>query len=318
MRKLFGAILLALAFLAPDLAQAASRFAICSTTCTWDNTSTAMWAATSGGATGASVPVAGDDVVIDANTCVGGTTCTITTFSGTISAGTITWGACTASTSGCIIDASVNNTNFTLSSTAGAAFSGTGSGTRQWKAGTGTYTLTTSNSNGCVNMQTTTNDTSVFSGATWICGASGGASNNQNNHLGGKSYGPFTLSGNTNRGPRLITGANTFASLTIGGPNFVNFTNSVTQTITGALTTTGSSSSSPISITSNFTETVATLSLGSASSGDWVTIRAITTSGAAAFSGTNCLNLGLVTLANSGTCTAPSGGTSSGGRIIGG
>jgi hypothetical protein len=318
MNKLFGLFLLALAFLAPDLAQAAARFAVCTTTCTWDNTSTAMWSTTSGGGTGASAPVAGDDVTLDAATCVGGTTCTITTFAGTISFGTVTWGACTASTTGCIIEAGTNNTNFTVSSGSGGAFNGSGTGTRKWNAGTGTYTLSNSNANSPLNMQTVTNDTSVFSAATWVIGGTFGVNSNQSMQLGGKSYGPFTMSGNSSRGPRTIVGANTYASMTIGAPNFINFANSTTQTITGALTITGSSSSNPVSLTSNFTETVATLSLGAASSGDWVTLRAITTSGAAAFTGTNCLNLGLNTLANAGTCTAPSGGGGGGGRIIGG
>src|SRR6185312_14968270 len=115
MNRLFGLLLLALAFLASAApAEAANRFAVCSTTCTWDNTSTAMWSTTSGGATGASAPTASDAVIIDAATCVGGTTCTITTFAGTISVQNITWGACTASTTGCIVKADTNNTNFTI------------------------------------------------------------------------------------------------------------------------------------------------------------------------------------------------------------
>jgi hypothetical protein len=318
MTRLFGLFLLAVACWAPNVAEAASRFAVCSTTCTWDNTSTAMWSTSTGGVTGASAPVAGDDVTFDAATCVGGTTCTITTFSGTISAGTITWGACTASTTGCIIEAGTNNTNFTIASTGGNPFSGTGTGTRKWNAGTGTYTLTTTQANGCINMSTVTNDTSVFSAATWNCGGTSGVSIGQSIPLGGKSYGPFTVTANTSRGPRTILGANTFASLTVAAPNYLIFANSATQTITGALTVTGSSAANPVSLLSNFSETVATLSLGAASSGDWVTLRTLTTSGSAAFTGTNCLNLGLVTLANSGTCTAPSGGGSGGGRIIGG
>jgi hypothetical protein len=317
MRKLFGLFLLALAFLAPDLAQAASRFAICATTCTWDNSSTAMWSASSGGATGASAPVAGDDVTFDANTCTGGTTCTVTTFAGTISAATITWGACTASTTGCIIDASVNNTNFTLSSNGGTTFNGSGTGTRQWKAGTGTYALTSTNANGCFNMGTTTNSTgTVLSGATWSC--SGATTSGRDWNGGGLSFGPTTFNTNSSNGTMRIVGANTFASLTIGAPYYMTFGNGFTQTLTTGLTISGGSSSAIVVLSSSDNNQAATLSLGSAISPSWVALRQITTSGGNALTATNCFDLKGNTLASSGSCTAPTGGGGGGGRIIGG
>jgi hypothetical protein len=319
MKKLFGLALLALAFLAPDLAQAASRFAICSTTCTWDNTSTAMWSATSGGATGASAPVVGDTVTLDANTCVGGTTCTITTFAGTVSATTITWGACTASTTGCIIDASVNNTNFTLNSSGGTSglFNGSGTGTRKWLAGTGTYSFTDTSASAQVNMSTTTNDQgSVFSGATWTF--SGTSTNTRNFNGGGFSYGPTTFNANTSRGGLLVTGNNTFASMTVGAPSYIQFGNGNTQTITGALSITGGSSTAITTIASNSADSTATISLGSASTGSWAALRAIVTSGASNLTISNCFDLGRNTLANGGTCTAPVVGGGSVPRTIGG
>jgi hypothetical protein len=317
MNKLFGLFLLALAFITPDLAQAASRFAVCTTTCTWDNTSTAMWSTSSGGATGASAPVAGDDVTLDAATCVGGTTCTITTFSGTISAKTVTWGLCTASTAGCIIDASVNNTNFTLNDGGGGTaglFNGTGTGTRQWKAGTGTYALTATAASPFIEMTTTTNDTSVFSGATWTM--SGANTGSRDIIGGGKSYGPTTINANSSGGQTLLSGSNTFASLTVNGPFNLQLGNGLTQTITGALTLTGTSNSTVASIQSN-SSTPSTISLGAASTGTWVSLRSFTTSGAAALTASNCFSLGRVTLANSGQCNTPSG-AGGGGRIIGG
>lgn len=316
MNKLFGLLLLALAFL-PGGAEAAARFAVCATTCTWDNTSTAMWSTTSGGATGASAPTSADTVTLDANTCVGGTTCTITTFSGTISVQTITWGACTASTTGCIIDASVNNTNFTLSTSAGVTgvFNGSGTGTRQWKAGTGTYNISVTSTSLLIEMSTVTNDTSVFSGATWNLTATASAAGTDVAG-GGKSYGPFTINANTLGGQTQFSGANTFASFTAVGPVNLIFNNSITQTVTGAVTFTGSSSTAAVDVRSN-SATPFTMSIGSASTGTWVALRSITTSGAAALSATNCYNLGRVTLANSGTCTGPSVG-GGGGRIIGG
>src|SRR5262245_672467 len=127
MRKLLLA--LGLALLAGQ-ALAANRFAVCTTTCTWDGASTAMWSTTSGGGTGASVPGSGDAVILDAATCVGGTTCTITVNTNpTIQS--LTMGACTASTTGCILDFSVNNNSPTLSVV--PSLSVTGTGTRNLK-----------------------------------------------------------------------------------------------------------------------------------------------------------------------------------------
>jgi hypothetical protein len=316
MKYLFSIILLGLAFLSPDIAQAANRFAVCSTACTWDNTSTAMWCATDTQCTGASAPVAGDDVIFNGNTCVGGTTCTITTFAGTISAATITWGACTASTTGCIIAANTNNTNFTISSGGGTAFNGSGTGTRTWTAGSGTYALTSTNANGCFNMQTTTNGTgSTFNNATWTC--SGATSNGRAWHTGGFSFGPTTFNTNSSGGFLTVTGAATFSSLTIGAPQYVTFGNSVTVTISGALAISGGSSTAITTIKSNDDNIAATLSLGTAQALSWMALRAITTSGGNALTGTNCFDLGRNTLASSGTCTVPSAG-GGGGRIIGG
>jgi len=315
MKKLFGPALLALAFLVPDLAQAANRFAICATTCTWDNTSTAMWSTTSGGATGASAPTSADAVIIDAATCTGGTTCTITTFSGTISAQTITWGACTASTTGCIVDASVNNTNFTLNSSGADTFSGTGTGTRKWVGGTGTYSLTHTGSNSCFNMSTTTNDQgSTFSGATWSC--LGTTTNVRTWNGGGFSFGPTSFGANTSGGTLGIAGANTFSTLAIAAPNYITL-NTTGQTVSGAISFTGTSSSSLIVLSSQSLDLARTISIGSASTASWVAVRSITTSGAAALTATNCFDLLRNTFANGGSCTAPVTG-SGGGRIIGG
>lgn len=313
MCKLLKSLILVVGLLfVSDLAEAAARFAVCTTTCTWDNTSTAMWSASSGGATGASAPTSADTVTFDAATCVGGTTCTITTFAGTISAQSITWGACTASTTGCIIDADTNDTNFTINGIGVTLFSGTGTGTRKWLAGSGTYTLTISNTNGCFSMATTTNDQgSVFSGATWNCTVT--AANTWTWNGGGFSFGPTTINGNSGGGNAAIGGTNTFASLTVNGPNWLAFPKAATTTVTGALTLNGSSST-PVMLTSTDIDTIATVSLGAASTGTWTTLRVLTTSGAAALTATNCLSFLRVTLANGGSCTAPVVG----GEIIGG
>lgn len=323
-KYLFGVLFLALAFLAPDLAQAANRWAVCATTCTWNNdgiTTGIMWSSVgSGGATGAAAPTSADDVIIDGATCVGGTTCTITTFSGTISAQSITWGACTASTTGCIIAANTNNTNFTVGGNVGApVFTGSGVGTRKWVSGTGTYAITQNNAfNLIFTMATSTNDTgSVFSTATWT--VSGTASGNGRSfQTGGFAFGPTTFNANTSGGSVGIVGASTWASLTINGPLWLQIPGSSTQTITGALTLTGSSSSNVAVLASNGVDTTATISLGAASTGTWMALRSVTTSGAAGLTGSNCFNLGFNTLANGGTCTGPSGGGGGPPRFVGG
>jgi hypothetical protein len=116
-------------------ASAANRFGICPTTCTWDASSTAMWSASSGGATGASVPGSADSVTFDAATCTGGTTCTITVNTD-FNVFAITMGACTASTTGCILDFSANNNSPTLTT-----FNASGAGVRTIKMGSGTWTV---------------------------------------------------------------------------------------------------------------------------------------------------------------------------------
>ena len=315
MMKRYLFILASLAFVALSIpADAANRWAVCNTACASGNTSTAMWSSVgSGGATGASAPTSADAVIIDGGTCVGGTTCTITTFAGTISAQTITWGACTASTTGCIIDASVNNTSFTLGGSSGYTFSGTGTGTRKWLAGTGTYALTHAGANGCFTMATTTSDQgSVFSGATWSC--SGATTSTRTWAGGGFTFGPTTFNGNSSNGSTFISGANTFSSLTINSPAWLSI--GANQTITNALTATGSSSSSMVTMIGIGVDTPATISLGAASTATWLVLRSITTSGAAALNATNCTDLGRNTLANSGTCSAPA--PTGGAHIIGG
>lgn len=49
----------------------ADRYLVASGNVTWNSSNTALWSATSGGATGASVPTSADDVFIDANSGTG-------------------------------------------------------------------------------------------------------------------------------------------------------------------------------------------------------------------------------------------------------
>ena len=135
--KRFLLSLIAFGFLAvvSAPAEAANRYAVCSTTCTWDNSSTAMWCATDTGCTGATAPTSADDVFLNTNTCVGGTTCTIT-VNANLSINSLTMGTCTASTTGCILDFATNNNNITIA----GGMSATGTGTRTLNMGNGVWT----------------------------------------------------------------------------------------------------------------------------------------------------------------------------------
>ena len=310
MKKLFGLALLALAFLAPDLAQAAARFAVCSTTCTWDNTSTAMWSTTSGGATGASAPTSADSVTLDANTCVGGTTCTITTFSGTISVIGISMGACTASTSGCILDASVNNTNFTISGAGSAALNNNGAGTRTLNMGSGTWTLSSSGATWNVNSSATLNagtSTIAFTG-------SGGAGTNRTFTGGGKTYSTVTVASATGGVFSVGDGSNTIGTLTISAPNKVIFPQGLTNTITTFTNVTGTSSQQVAFTSGNQPFGTTTISSANNWTCTWCVINLFAFTGGGTFTATNSFDAGG---GNTGiTITPPSAG--GGGRIIGG
>jgi len=305
MNKLFGLFLLALAFLTPDLVQAANRFAVCTTTCTWDNSSTAMWSTTTGGATGASAPSSVDDVILDAATCVGGTTCTITTFAGTISVNSLTQSACTASTAGCILDGSANNTNFTISGNAG--YVNNGSGTRTLNMGSGTWALSSNTTQWSVVASMTLNagtSTLAFTGAS----ATGRTVDG-----GGKTYSTITVSAiGTGIGQFQINNSNTIGTLTITAPNRISIQNGTTQTIT-TLTNVSGTSSNPVLVTGNSSFGVGTISSANNWTCNWCAITMMTFSGGGTFSATNSFDL----KGNTGiTITAPSGG--GGGRIIGG
>lgn len=282
-------------------AEAASRFAVCTVTCTWDGASTAMWSTTTGGGTGASVPGSGDTAIFDGATCVGGVTCTITVNTNpTIQQ--ITFGACTASTTGCILDFSVNNNNVTLSN----AYSNSGTGTRTLKMGSGTWSLT---GGGATIWDQTTGTNLTFDAGTSTIVFSGNSATTGTVALGSTSvtYNNITFNGAALGGGWLFTaGANqTMAALSIGAPNTLFFTTGSTYTIS-SIATSGGSALSTVALLSNNTSNNSTISDAAGSNTiDFSSIRRITFSGGATFAATNSYNLG----ANSGiTITGPSGG----------
>jgi hypothetical protein len=133
-----------------------------------------------------------------------------------------------------------------------------------------------------------------------------------------QSYGPIIINNNSTKGAIKFVAfsAVTMASLTVGSGSTVIFTESITTTISGALTVTGTSSA-PSGIQSNAPQAaVATVSVGSASTISWGAILRITRTGAGSITATNSFDLGGNNTGGSFSITGPSGG--GGGRIIGG
>lgn len=253
---------------------------------TWDASDTTHWAATSNGAGGQSVPGTGDTVTFDGSS--GGGTVTVNT---TVAVQSITCGAFTGT-----LDFSANDNNVTLSTATG--FSGTGSGTRTINLGDGTWTL----NSGSWNLGTVTNLTFNANSSTIIL--AGNTSLQRNFSGGGLTYNNVSIGANTSGGIVAVSGANTFASLSVTGPNAVQFPNGTTQTVT-TLSVTGTSGNA-VFMTSNVFTTNATISCAAGTQTlAWAAPRSMTFSGGATFAATNSFDLG----ANSGvTITAPGGG----------
>lgn len=282
-------------------AHAAARFAVCSVTCTWDGSSTTMWSATSGGATGASVPGSGDTVTFDASTCVGGVTCTITVNTN-FSIQTITLSACTASTAGCILDFSVNNNSPTL-----GAWTNVGSGTRTVHMGSGTFTITNGtgqvwSQNGATNLTFDAGTSTILFSAT----ATGSRS---------LLFGTFTNYNVTvsnpvvNSWPISLTngGSPTFNNLTLTNVQNFSWSSATTITVSGIFSFSGTSSKPGILSANGIS---GTLSLANATVLSWLVVQNITRSGAGALTvnnavdagGNSSITLNPATVSNSARC----------------
>lgn len=303
MNKLFGLFLLAVACWVPDVASAANRFLTCNTTCTITAADTSIWGTTTGG-TGASVPGTSDDVILDGATCVGGTTCTATFGPGYNPTWiSLTMSACTASTSGCILEANTNGNTITLTSN-GNAYINTGSGTRTLSGGTWVLSGTASVWNIAASGTITNNPSVTFSGTTGI--------SRRTFTTGGKTYGTVTVVSSS--APTNITGAATIGTFTVSAPNWIGLGASTTLTVTTFNNVSGNSSSQALFISENPQTGIATIASANNWTCDWCGFAYMTFSGGGTFSGTNSFKFGNVTGI---TVTAPSGGAG-GGRIIGG
>lgn len=275
-----------------------------------------MWGSSSGAGTPQTVPSTGDSVILDAATCVGGTTCTIT-IDQTVTVISIVQNLCTASTTGCILDNSGNHP-VTLSGTNIDAFSSTGSGTRSVICGTNTWTL--SGANAGWSIATSTNLTFTCStGTIAFTGVSTGTATGRALLNGGTSQAFGTVHFNANRGAQIAaTTGITFAALQITGPNSVRFPAGVTTTITGAFAWTGTSTNQ-IFVESQSAQALATITTGSGTTNtaEWAAFWGITfvPVGGSTLAATNSFSAGL----NSGTgftITAPATG-GGGSRCIG-
>lgn len=310
----FAFIATALCFGVPR-AEAAARFAICSVTCTWDGASTAMWSTTSGGGTGASVPGSGDAVTLDVNTCVGGVTCTITVNTN-FSIQSLTTGACTASTTGCVLDFSVNNNNVTIGG-ANNGWNNSGTGTRAIKLGSGTFTMSDASGN-IWNWTTITNFTLTAGTSTILYSAvaTGGRT-----FIGGaaQTYNNFTVTNASSNGGAInvLSTGNTFANLTLTNVRQFTLPSNTTTTVTGTLIYNGSASEyGTLTTGSGATGALdATLSVANAWAPTNLLIQNTLKAGAGSIACNPCVDGGGNTTSGTFTITPPAAG---GGRIIGG
>ena len=307
---LLASIAIPLAALAPSGADAAARFLVaCTTSCTWDNSSTLIWSTTSGGAAGSAAPTSADDVTLDANSCVGGVTCTITT-NATISIKSLTTGTCTASTTGCVLDFSANNNSITVGGS-GIGWNNSGTGTRAMKLGSGTFTLTDTNGN-LWNWATTTNLT-LTAGTSTILFSAVSLGNRQ--FLGGtaQTYYNFTVSNaSANTGLITFNGATSLIfsnNVTLTNVRNACITSNITTTISGALSYSGASNQYGILNTCGgaAASIAATISLANTTTLQNLLIQNIIATGAGSFACNPCVDGGGNT---SVTITAPSGGGS--------
>lgn len=262
----------------------------------WDATNTNNWVSSSGGTNyGQTVPGSADGATFDGSS--GGGTVTVNT---TISVASLTCGAHTGT-----LDFSANNNNVTIGT---SGFSGSGSGTRTFNKGNGTWIITASTSNAW-DFTTTTNLTFNANSSTLIF--TGNPSAAPFNFVGGGlTYNAVTFSAQSNRGGVVISGTNNLGSLTIGAPNTIFLTQSVTQTVT-AMSVAGSLGN-PVLITSTNSTNQATITKASGSvTLDYATLRGIAFT-TATWAATNSFDLGR----NSGiTITSPSAGVAG---VIGG
>jgi len=257
---------------------------------TWDATTTANWSATSGGASGASVPGAADDVTIDSSFTVT-TNYNVSVISVTINAATATLslgGTLTCSGAITLTRGTFTTNNYAVSAT---ALSSSNANTRTFNLGSSAVTLSaaaaidfTSNTSITFNAGTSTITCSATS-ATIVGGQTSGI---------GVTFYNVSLTA-TNVSTHNINSRNTFNNLTVTAPAAAGVTqvtfNSY-QTISGTLSTTGTAGNRRVwfrGVTYGLAQTLTINSAPSLTDADFRDIYVIGTS--APISGTRIGNL---------------------------
>jgi len=258
---------------------------------TWDATTTTNWSATSGGASGASVPGAADDVTIDSSFTVT-TNYNVSVISVTINAATATLslgGTLTLSGAITLTQGTFTTNNYNVTAT---SLSSSNSNTRTINLGSSTVTLTASTT--IVSFTTNTNLT-FNAGTSSIIGSGGVVSIDGGSNLGiGVTFYNVSFTG-TAAQTKPISGANTFNNLTVTAPASAGVTQ-VTfdsrQTINGTLSTTGTAGNRRVwfrGVTYGIAQTLTINSAPSLTDADFRDIYVIGTS--APISGTRIGNL---------------------------
>lgn len=253
----------------------ASRFLITGGgSVSWTAINTAIWAASSGGATGQTVPGSADTVTMDGSS--GGGTITLN-FGGTITIQSLTMGAYTGT-----FDNSVNNNNIVATVNA-TAFQWAGTGIRNYKLGTATYTL--SGTNAIFDLSNGTNLTfSGNTGSTISFTGTGGSRFTGS----GQTFGTVSFGATSGSATRSVTQSSTYTNITITAPCWIEFQAGETQTVTGAVSWVGSAGA-PIALLTSSNNATSTLALAGGSSMQWCTFRCLIVTGSPTT--TNCLDL---------------------------
>ena len=256
---------------------------------TWDATSTTNWSTSSGGAGGASVPTASDNVFFDANSNVGTTAFTVTmattprlcndfTASGLDGVMTLAGTSIGLTISGSL---TFQATNFSATYTGTTTFNATTTGKTVTTNGVGFgasvtfdgvgggWTLGSALNSGTITVTNGTFDTS--SSGNYAVTASALSSSNSNIRTinlnastvstSGSSFVTFTTSTNLtfNAGTSTINGSNSFATFAGGGLTFYNV--SFTSTVILGASITGANTFNNLSITGQTTVGLAQYSI---------------------------------------------------------
>jgi hypothetical protein len=258
---------------------------------TWSTTNTTNWSATSGGAGGASVPGAADDVTIDGNS---GSPTVTTNYDASVISVTINAAAATLSLGGTLTCSGAitltagtfTTNNFNVTATQLAS---TNSNARTINLGSSTVTLSSGNSagNSAINFVINTNLNFNAGTSSIVCSANSGTPS----IIGGAASGTgvtfynvsFTGTSVTNV---IITSSNTFNNFTVSARSAVGVTQ-VTfdsrQTINGTLTlTAGTNATMRTFVRSDTIGTTRTLTCAAVASLTDIDFRDITIAGAAA------------------------------------